>query len=456
MSNKRASMHDGPLADLFRATDTARPTPPPAAPRDEPVENTQMMEAPVPPPAPPVQAAPEPTTPVASHIQPVPDPVDAPAAAVARPAQAFARGDIKGSPLAREVSSHAYLAVIRVVGVGGAGVNAVDRMIEAGIRDVEFIAINTDAQQLHASGAPKRIHIGDELTKGLGAGARPEIGREAAEESDDEIREALRGSDLVFIAAGEGGGTGTGAAPVVARIARELGALTIGIVTTPFRFEGAQRRAQADAGMEMLQANVDTLISIPNDRLLQVLDRGVTMVDAFHVADDVLRQGVQGVCDLITTPGLINLDFADVRTVMRDAGTALMGIGMASGSNRAREAATRAVESPLVGHQMKGATGILLSVSGGPDLSLHDAMEIAEIVRDAADESCNVIFGATVDENLGDQVWVTVIATGFDRPAGSRPMEASMTGGAAMIPEFSVPATSDAGDIDVDVPDFLK
>jgi cell division protein FtsZ len=406
-------------------------------------------------PAPPVQAAPSPT-PVASHIQPVPDPVDAPAAEPARPAAAFARGDIKGSPLVRELSSNAYLAVIRVVGVGGAGVNAVDRMIEAGIRDVEFIAINTDAQQLQASGAPKRIHIGDELTKGLGAGARPEIGREAAEESDEQIREALRGSDLVFIAAGEGGGTGTGAAPVVARIARELGALTIGIVTTPFRFEGAQRRAQADAGMEMLQANVDTLISIPNDRLLQVLDRSVTMVDAFHVADDVLRQGVQGVCDLITTPGLINLDFADVRTVMRDAGTALMGIGMASGSNRAKEAATRAVESPLVGHQMKGATGILLSVSGGPDLSLHDAMEIAEIVRDAADESCNVIFGATIDENLGDQVWVTVIATGFDRPAGSRPLEASMTGGAAMIPEFSVPATSGSDDADVDVPDFLK
>ena len=448
MSNKRASMHDGPLADLFRATDAAKPTEPP---REEPVEHTQMMETP----APPVQAAPAPM-PVASHIQPVPDPVDAPAAEPARPAAAFARGDIKGSPLARELSSNAYLAVIRVVGVGGAGVNAVDRMIEAGIRDVEFIAINTDAQQLHASGAPKRIHIGDELTKGLGAGARPEIGREAAEESDEQIREALRGSDLVFIAAGEGGGTGTGAAPVVARIARELGALTIGIVTTPFRFEGAQRRAQADAGMEMLQANVDTLISIPNDRLLQVLDRSVTMVDAFHVADDVLRQGVQGVCDLITTPGLINLDFADVRTVMRDAGTALMGIGMASGSNRAKEAATRAVESPLVGHQMKGATGILLSVSGGPDLSLHDAMEIAEIVRDAADESCNVIFGATVDENLGDQVWVTVIATGFDRPAGSRPLEASMTGGAAMIPEFSVPATSGSDDADVDVPDFLK
>ena len=347
-------------------------------------------------------------------------------------------------------------AKIKVIGVGGGGSNAVNRMVQAGVSGVEFIVANTDVQALDCNTAAVKLQIGSKLTKGLGAGARPEIGREAAEESDEQIREALRGSDLVFIAAGEGGGTGTGAAPVVARIARELGALTIGIVTTPFRFEGAQRRAQADAGMEMLQAYVDTLISIPNDRLLQVLDRSVTMVDAFHVADDVLRQGVQGVCDLITTPGLINLDFADVRTVMRDAGTALMGIGMASGSNRAKEAATRAVESPLVGHQMKGATGILLSVSGGPDLSLHDAMEIAEIVRDAADESCNVIFGATVDENLGDQVWVTVIATGFDRPAGSRPLEASMTGGAAMIPEFSVPATSASDDADVDVPDFHK
>ncbi len=447
MTNKRASMHDGPLADLFRSTDAAREADvhrDPSPTSDE----TRMME-------PPVQAAPEPAAPVTTpHIQPVPDPVDEPEA---RPAAAFARGDIKGSPLAREVSANAYLAVIRVVGVGGAGVNAVDRMIEAGIRGVEFIAINTDAQQLSASEAPTRIHIGEALTKGLGAGARPEIGRESAEESEEEIRDALRGSDLVFIAAGEGGGTGTGAAPVVARIARDMGALTIGIVTTPFRFEGAQRRAQADAGMEMLQANVDTLIAIPNDRLLQVLERGVSMIDAFGVADDVLRQGVQGVCDLITTPGLINLDFADVRTVMRDAGTALMGIGMASGSNRAREAALRAVESPLIGHQIRGATGILLSVAGGPDLSLHDTMEIAEVIREAADESCNVIFGATVDESLGDQVWVTVIATGFDRPAGSRPLEASMTGGASMIPEFNVSASEPGpGDGGLDVPDFLK
>lgn len=233
-------------------------------------------------------------------------------------------------------------------------------------------------------------------------------------------------------------------------------------MTTPFRFEGAQRRAQADDGMAALQANVDTLIAIPNDRLLQVLERGVSMVDAFNIADDVLRQGVQGVCDLITTPGLINLDFADVRTVMRDAGTALMGIGMASGSNRARDAATRAVQSPLIGHEIRGATGILLSVSGGGDLSLHDAMEIADIVREAADDSCNIIFGATVDEGLGDQVWVTVIATGFDRPPGSRPLEASMTSAVAGIPEFNVRAESgDAGAAgrsggDLDVPDFLR
>lgn len=444
MTGKRPSMHDGPLADLFRATDAAR----------------EHGGAPVP-----DEPAPQATEP---HIQSVPDPDPEPTAligepeepAAGRPAAAFA-GGVKPSPLARDVSAHGYVAVIRVVGVGGAGVNAVDRMIEAGIRDVEFIAVNTDAQQLGGSEAPTRIHIGEALTKGLGSGARPEIGREAAEESEDAIRAALKGSDLVFIAAGEGGGTGTGAAPVVARIAREAGALTIGIVTTPFRFEGAQRRAQADDGMAALQANVDTLIAIPNDRLLQVLERGVSMVDAFHIADDVLRQGVQGVCDLITTPGLINLDFADVRTVMRDAGTALMGIGMASGSNRARDAATRAVQSPLIGHEIRGATGILLSVSGGADLSLHDAMEIADIVRAAADDSCNIIFGATVDESLGDQVWVTVIATGFDRPAGSRPLEASMTSAVAGIPEFNVrsaepdsaPGGSDGG---LDVPDFLR
>jgi cell division protein FtsZ len=444
VTGKRPSMHDGPLADLFRATDAAREHAPEAVEQSPPADE-----------APHIQPVPDPVPDVESPMALVDEPTDAPKE---RPAAAFAAG--KASPVARDVSAYGYVAVIRVVGVGGAGVNAVDRMIEAGIRDVEFIAVNTDAQQLSGSEAPTRIHIGENLTKGLGSGARPEIGREAAEESEEAIRQALRGSDLVFIAAGEGGGTGTGAAPVVARIARESGALTIGIVTTPFRFEGAQRRSKADEGIVALQANVDTLIAIPNDRLLQVLERGVSMIDAFQIADDVLRQGVQGVCDLITTPGLINLDFADVRTVMRDAGTALMGIGMASGSNRAREAATRAVQSPLVGHEIRGATGILLSVAGGPDLSLHDAMEIAEIVREAADDSCNVIFGATVDESLGDQVWVTVIATGFDRPPGSRPLEASMRGAVEGIPEFNVPTpergsgtTADAG---LDVPDFLR
>lgn len=347
-------------------------------------------------------------------------------------------------------------AIIRVVGVGGAGSNAVNRMIRAELLGVEFIAVNTDAQALMKSNAPVRIRIGDAISRGLGAGGDSGVGERAAHEDVENLRTALEGSDLVFVTAGMGGGTGSGAAPVVAKIAKELGALTIGIITKPFAFEGRKRAFVADAAANELRKYVDTLIVIPNERLLNIVSRQTSMVDSFRIADDVLRQGVQGVSDIITVPGDINLDFADVRTIMRDAGTALMGIGMASGSNRAKEAATRAVESPLVGHQIKGATGILLSVSGGPDLSLHDAMEIAEIVRNAADESCNVIFGATVDENLGDQVWVTVIATGFDRPAGSRPMEASMTGGAAMIPEFSVSAAADAGDSDVDVPDFLK
>jgi len=321
----------------------------------------------------------------------------------------------RSMPLSPGAESAAYLAVIRVVGVGGAGVNAVNRMIESEIRGVEFLAVNTDAQQLALCDAAVKIHIGQKITEGLGSGSDPEVGRRAAEESDATIREALRGSDLVFVAAGEGGGTGTGAAPVVARIARELGALTVGIVTTPFGFEGARRSAQADDGIVMLGRAVDTLVTIPNDRLLTVLDRRTSMVDAFRVADDILRQGVQGICDLITTPGLINLDFADVRTIMRDAGSALMGIGMASGPSRGREAARRAVTSPLVGHGIQGATGILLSVVGGDSLGLHEAMEIAEVVREAAHHDANIIFGATVDERLGDQVWVTVIATGFNR-----------------------------------------
>jgi cell division protein FtsZ len=320
--------------------------------------------------------------------------------------------------------------VIRVVGVGGAGLNAVNRMIEAGISQVEFIAVNTDIQQLRMSEAPIKLHIGRELTQGLGSGADPELGRRAAEDAYDQIKHVLRGSDMVFVTAGEGGGTGSGAAPVVARIAREVGALTVGIVTMPFRFEGTRRSGQADAGVHELRSVCDTLISIPNDRLLEVLDRSTSMVEAFRIADDVLRQGVQGICDLITTPGLINLDFADVRTVMADAGSALMGIGYATGQNRAREAAERALGSPLIDAEIVRARGILLSISGGDDLSLVEVNEAAEVVRQTATDETNIIFGATVDSRLTGQVWVTVVATGLggtkrraDRVGFERPTE---------------------------------
>jgi cell division protein FtsZ len=308
----------------------------------------------------------------------------------------------------------AYLAVIKVVGVGGGGLNAVNRMIDAGIAQVDFVAVNTDAQQLALSDAATKIHIGEILTKGLGSGADPEVGRRAAEEAVDQIRSVLRGSDMIFVTAGEGGGTGTGAAPVVARIARDLGALTVGIVTTPFRFEGTRRKASADTGVELLRRECDTVIVIPNDRLLEVLDRSTSMIDAFRIADDVLRQGVQGICDLITMPGLINLDFADVRTVMADAGSALMGIGYSEApEGRAREAAERALRSPLIDAEITGARGILLSVAGGQDLTLLEVNEAAEVVRGAATDETNIIFGATVDERLSGQVWVTVVATGL-------------------------------------------
>ncbi|MBA3332862.1 MAG: cell division protein FtsZ [Actinobacteria bacterium] len=311
----------------------------------------------------------------------------------------------------------AYLAAIRVVGVGGAGLNALHRMIDAGIAQVDFIAVNTDMQALAVSDAPTKIHIGEGVTHGLGSGADPTVGRAAAEDAADQLRATLRGSDMVFVTAGEGGGTGTGAAPVVARIAREIGALTVGIVTTPFRFEGTRRRTAADRGVEELRAACDTVIVIPNDRLLDVLDRSTSMIDAFRIADDVLRQGVQGICDLITTPGLINLDFADVRTVMQDAGSALMGIGYATGPNRAQEAAERALGSPLIDGEIVSARGILLSIAGGDDLSLVEVNEAAEVVRATATDETNIIFGANVDPRLTGQVWVTVVATGL---GGSR------------------------------------
>ncbi len=308
-----------------------------------------------------------------------------------------------------------YVAVIKVVGCGGGGSNAVNRMVDAGLKGVEFIAVNTDAQALLMTDADVKIHIGAKVTRGLGAGANPDVGREAAIESRDELKEALKGADMVFGAAGEGGGTGTGAAPVVAELARELGALTVGIVTRPFEFEGRRRSDQAERGIKELATRVDTLVVIPNDRLLSLVERRTSIIEAFRLADDVLRQGVQGITDLITVPGLINLDFADVRTVMRDSGTALMGIGVAAGENRAAEAARAAISSPLLESSVEGATGILLNITGGTELGLFEVNDAAEIVSGAADQNANTIFGAVIDESLGDRIRVTVIATGFDR-----------------------------------------
>jgi cell division protein FtsZ len=304
--------------------------------------------------------------------------------------------------------------VLRVVGVGGAGVNAVNRMVEAQIHGVEFVAINTDLQSLQQSTADITLHIGPEITRGLGAGSNPDLGRAAAMDEYDRIKALLKGSDMIFIAAGAGGGTGTGAAPIVARIAREIGALTVGIVTKPFGFEGQRRSQSAESGIEALGAEVDTLIVVPNNRLLTVLDKHTSMVDAFRVADDVLRQGVQGISDLVTLPGLINLDFADVRTIMSDAGNALLGIGMGHGDERAVQAAQAAVSSPLLETSMEGARSILLSITAGEDLSLWEVNEAAKAVAEAAHPDANIIFGAMVDESLEDQVWVTVVATGYE------------------------------------------
>jgi cell division protein FtsZ len=306
-----------------------------------------------------------------------------------------------------------YLAVIKVVGVGGGGTNAVNRMVDAGVSGVDFIAVNTDAQALLMADADVKIQIGAEVTRGLGAGADPEIGLAAAQESRDELKDALKGADMVFITAGEGGGTGTGGAPVVAEIGQEIGALTVGVVTRPFAFEGRKRADQAERGIDELRERVDTLIVIENDRLLQVVEKRTSIVEAFEMADDILRQGVQGITDLITVPGLVNLDFADVRTIMRDAGSALMGIGSASGENRAAEAARTAVSSPLLEASVEGATGILLNVTGGSDIGLFEVNEAAEVVTSAADQNANVIFGAVINDSLRDEVRVTVIATGF-------------------------------------------
>ena len=309
-------------------------------------------------------------------------------------------------------------ADIKVIGVGGGGNNAVNRMIQAGLKGVHFIAVNTDAQALNLSLAEHKIQIGAKLTKGLGAGADPEIGQKAAEESREELTQALRGADMVFVTAGMGGGTGTGGAPVVAQVAKEIGALTVGVVTRPFTFEGRKRANQAEKGIQELKAKVDTLITIPNDRLLQVVDKSTSINEAFRIADDVLRQGVQGISDLIAVPGLINLDFADVKTIMTETGSALMGIGSARGENRAAEAARIAISSPLLETSIEGAKGVLLNITGGPDLGLFEVNEAAEIISQAADPEANIIFGAVIDEELEDEVRVTVIATGFDaKPA---------------------------------------
>jgi cell division protein FtsZ len=326
--------------------------------------------------------------------------------------------------------------VLKVVGVGGAGVNAVNRMIEAGVDGVDFIAVNTDVQSLQSSQAHETLHIGPQLTRGLGAGANPDLGRQSALEEHDQLKALIKGADMVFITCGSGGGTGTGAAPVVARIARELGALTVGVVTKPFSFEGSRRAEQAERGVEDLSREVDTLITIPNSRLLTVLDKRVSMVEAFRMADDVLRQGVQGISDLITLPGLINLDFADVRTIMADAGQALLGIGMGVGETRAIDAAERAVASPLLETSVEGARSILLSITGGRDMSLWEVNEAAKAVAEAAHPDANIIFGAMVDENVVDQVWVTVVATGY----GDQPLQRASGSGIGSREPASVAA----------------
>ena len=329
-----------------------------------------------------------------------------------------------------------YLAVIKVVGIGGGGVNAVNRMIEVGLKGVEFIAINTDAQALLMSDADVKLDVGRELTRGLGAGADPEVGKKAAEDHEDEIEEVLRGADMVFVTAGEGGGTGTGGAPVVARIARSLGALTVGVVTRPFSFEGRRRANQADSGIDALRKEVDTLIVIPNDRLLSMADRSVSALDAFHSADQVLLSGVQGITDLITTPGLINLDFADVKSVMQGAGSALMGIGSARGEDRAVQAAELAISSPLLEASIDGAHGVLISIQGGSDLGLQEINEAARLVHEAAHGEANIIFGTVIDDALGDEVRVTVIAAGFD--GGNPQPRQDMRGYGAQNPQTAV------------------
>jgi cell division protein FtsZ len=467
--NKRASMREGPLAALFRKT---------AEDREQERKPSAQPERPPSPPAPP------PSEPEAQTEPPVEQPhvptpqerlrhafsSDIPENVMERRPEerdVYARPQSYAQPIpAPEPTGH---PVLRVVGVGGAGVNAVNRMVEAEVEGVEFLAINTDLQSLQTSAAHETLHIGGAVTRGLGSGSDMTLGRRAAEEERDRIKALLRGSDMVFIAAGAGGGTGTGAAPVVAEIARELGAVTVGIVTRPFQFEGSRRRDQAEAGIAALGEEVDTLIVVPNNRLLSVLDRSTSMVEAFRVADDVLRQGVQGISDLVTLPGLINLDFADVRTIMSGAGSALLGIGMGTGERRAMDAAEKAVASPLLETSMEGARAILLSITGGLDLSLWEVNEAAKAVAEAAHPDANIIFGAMVDEKLDDQVWVTVVATGFgngrprrvERPGAGERATLREPNGEPRVSRRSheersrVPARASGTLVDLDVPEFI-
>ncbi|MBA2240011.1 MAG: cell division protein FtsZ [Solirubrobacterales bacterium] len=447
---KRASMREGPLADLFRSTvepsdppappDELRPSPP-ASERDEPSRPARRESALSNFKAPEPEAEPTTDPPSSADVQPParegsatePDEgvrayrMDSRSSQDSRAKDRLSRifaeeVDVEGpafgreepNPWSRPSDPRPHSPVIRVVGVGGAGVNAVNRMVEAQIPGVEFVAVNTDLQSLQTSAADVTVHLGSGMSRGLGAGSDPELGYRAAFGEQDKIKRLLKGSDLVFVTAGAGGGTGTGAGPVIARLARDVGALTVGIVTRPFSFEGTRRGKQAEEGIEALQAEVDTLIVVPNERLLSVLAKATTMLEAFEVADDVLRQGVQGISELITLPGLINLDFADVRTTMRDAGHALLGIGMGTGESRATSAAEKAVSSPLLETSVDGARSILLSITGGPDLGLLEVSEAAGVVQDAAHPEANIIFGASIDDSLTDQVWVTVIATRYD------------------------------------------
>jgi cell division protein FtsZ len=472
---RRASMREGPLAALFRKTEEAEdqaggaapaspPAEPPARTRVQPTPQTHPRESGLPHPA--LSASP----PAPEDEVHVPSPQERlrhafsseiPESLMDRPAHRQAPPEYTREPSFAEAGTVGH-PIIRVVGVGGAGVNAVNRMVEAEVEGIEFLAVNTDLQSLQQSTADLTLHIGAELTRGLGSGSDSDVGRRAAMEDYDRMKALLKGSDMIFIAAGSGGGTGTGAAPVVARIAREIGALTVGIVTKPFGFEGTRRSEQGERGVAALAQEVDTLIVVPNDRLLAVLDKQTSMVEAFRVADDVLRQGVQGVSDLVTLPGLINLDFADVRTIMSDAGNALLGIGMGVGENRATEAAMQAVSSPLLETSMEGARSILLSITGGANLSLWEVNEAAKSVSEAAHADANIIFGAMVDEKLDDQVWVTVVATGYGdegrRKSVNRLREPAAAGEVRVQRNSPPPAPSRSrrGGLDeLEVPEFI-